>query len=184
MALLRQHGLVPHHHLLDIGAGALRLGCKAIPYLDPGHYWATDLSGDLMLRGYQTELADPTRLNPGHLVQDDDFTFPGIPGTITHAIAFAVFTHLPLSYLTHALAQIHQCFPALQCLLFTTFLAPPAAYQRPLRQPDGVVTHPGRAPYHHRPDDILTATRTHGFHAVMSDPYLPRGQRLWTARRA
>ena len=184
MALLRQHGLLPHHHLLDIGAGALRLGCKAIPYLEPDHYWATDLSGDLMLRGFQTELADPARLNPDHLVQDDDFTFPGVPATITHAIAFAVFTHLPLSNLTAALAQIHQCFPALDCLLFTTFLAPPEAYQSPFRQPDGVVTHPGRAPYHHRADDIVTATRTHGFHAVMSDPHLPRGQRLWTAHRA
>ncbi|MBC7737747.1 MAG: class I SAM-dependent methyltransferase [Candidatus Saccharibacteria bacterium] len=184
MALLRQHGLLPHHHLLDIGAGALRLGCRAIHYLDPDHYWATDLSGDLMLRGYQTELADPTRLNPDHLVQDDNFSFAGIPDTITHAIAFAVFTHLPLSHLTHALAQIQRCFPELQFLLFTTFLAPPESYHSPLRQPDGVVTHPRRAPYHHRFDDIVTATRTSGFQAEMSDPHLPRGQRLWAAHRA
>ena len=44
MAALRAEGLMPHHRLLDIGAGALRLGCKAVPYLDAGHYWATDLS--------------------------------------------------------------------------------------------------------------------------------------------
>ena len=50
MALLLEAGLLPHHLLLDIGAGSLRLGCKAVPYLDPGHYWATDQSGALMAR--------------------------------------------------------------------------------------------------------------------------------------
>ena len=44
IALLTARGLQPHHHLLDIGAGSLRLGCKAVPYLDPGHYWGTDAS--------------------------------------------------------------------------------------------------------------------------------------------
>ena len=50
MAALRAEGLLPHHRLLDIGAGSLRLGCKAVPYLDPGNYWGTDLSGPLMQR--------------------------------------------------------------------------------------------------------------------------------------
>ena len=48
MQLLLEAGLLPQHHLLDIGAGSLRLGCKAVPYLNPGHYWATDLSGALL----------------------------------------------------------------------------------------------------------------------------------------
>ena len=62
LKILEEHGLQPHHHLLDIGCGSLRLGCKAVPYLDPGHYWGTDLSA-LMQRGRQTELADPARLS-------------------------------------------------------------------------------------------------------------------------
>jgi len=181
MALLHKAGLQPHHHLLDIGAGCLRLGCKAVPYLDPGHYWATDLSGPLMQRGHQTELADPTRLDPSHLIEDADFDFPGIPATITHAIAFAVFTHLPLDHLTHALTRIRARFPALQSLLFTNFLATPQTYHHPLRQPDGVVTHPARAPYHHLADAVLATATEAGFRATLTDPALPRGQRLCTA---
>ena len=73
MAVLLDHGLQPAHHLLDIGAGSLRLGCKAVPYLNPGHYWATDLSGDLMRRGYDIELTDTARLAPNHLIEDADF---------------------------------------------------------------------------------------------------------------
>ena len=184
MALLQAEGLLPHHHLLDIGAGSLRLGCKAVPYLDPGHYWATDLSRALMLRGHGTEIADPARLDPSHLVADADFAFPGIPPNITHAIGFAVFTHLPLSHLAIALAQIRARFPGLERLLFTVFLAASQTYGQPVRQPDGVVTHPDRAPYHHLADHVLTLTATNGFIAKLSDTRLPRGQILCVASRS
>ena len=102
MSILQQAGLLPHHHLLDIGAGALRLGCKAVPYLEPGHYWATDASRKILLAGHRTELPDPSRLDPAQLVEDALFTFPGVPNTITHAIAFAVFPHLSFAYLRRA----------------------------------------------------------------------------------
>ena len=182
MAVLREHGLQPHHHLLDIGAGSLRLGCKAVPYLNPGHYWATDLSGDLMRRGYETELADPQRLPPDHLIEDADFSFPGVPEIITHAIAFAVFTHLPGAHLHRALIQIRAKFPVLQTLLFTAFLAPDAATSlRAFRQPDGVVTHENRAPYHLLASDVETMAQRAGFAATLQDTRLPRGQVLFHA---
>lgn len=184
MALLRTEGLQPQHHLLDIGAGSLRLGCKAVPYLDPGHYWATDLSGALMARGHACELADPARLDPNHLIEDANFEFPGVPASITHAIAFAVFTHLPLDHLAHALTRIHARFPLLERLLFTVFLAPPDSHGHALRQPDGVVTHPDRAPYHHLADQVLTLAHDAGFTATLSDTRLPRGQILCIAARS
>lgn len=183
MDLLCAHGLLPHHRLLDIGAGSLRLGCKAVPYLDPGHYWATDKSGALMRAGHQTELTDPSRLSQGHLVEDPDFSFPTIPPDIDYAIAFAVFTHLPLSHLSHALTRIHAQFPNLQKLLFTAFLASDQTHSTALRQPDGVVTHPDRAPYHHLPAQILTLTHAAGFTAAPTQTRLPRGQILFTATR-
>ena len=126
MAALRAEGLAPHHRLLEIGAGSLRLGCKAVPYLDPGHYWATDLSGPLMQRGYGLELALKDRLPPAQLVEDADFTYPGIPANIDYAIAFAVFTHLPADHLHRALTNLAAQFPTLHRLLFTVFLAPDA----------------------------------------------------------
>ncbi len=185
MAVLLEHGLQPDHHLLDIGAGSLRLGCKAVPYLNPGHYWATDMSGDLLLRGYDLELADPARLPQGQLIEDADFNFPGVCDTITHAIAFAVFTHLPGAHLHRALTQIRVKFPALQKLLFTVFLAPdPANSLQAYRQQDGVVTHKTRAPYHLLAHEVMAMAQTSGFSATLCNTRLPRGQRLYLAKPA
>ena len=114
MQLLLDAGLRPHHRLLDIGCGSLRLGCRAVPYLDPGQYWGTDLSGALMRKGYEAELADKTRLPPAQLIEDADFSFPGVPDTIDFAIAFAVFTHLPLNHLRRALTQARSRLPRLR----------------------------------------------------------------------
>ncbi len=183
MQVLHDAGLQPHHHLLDIGAGALRLGCKAVPYLNAGHYWATDASRALLLAGHAQELDDPARLPADHLVEDADFAFPGIPDTITHAIAFAVFTHLPMNHLRVALLSLRARFPALDTLLFTVFLAPDAAaLPHPVRQPDGVVTHATRAPWHMLATDVLHLTRASGFTADLSPDRLPRGQALVVAR--
>lgn len=183
MQLLRDAGLQPHHRLLDIGCGSLRLGCRAVPFLHPGHYWGTDLSGPLMRKGHATELADKTRLPVTQLIEDADFSFPGVPETIDFAIAFAVFTHLPLNHLRRALTQVRLRFPALQSFLFTVFLAPDAKTSLgPVRQPDGVVTHDIRAPYHCLAGDVLHLCRTSGFAAELHPARLPRGQVLCVAR--
>ncbi len=182
MQILMQAGLRPDHHLLDIGAGSLRLGCKAVPYLDPGHYWATDKSRALMLCGHESELADPSRLPENHLIEDEDFAFPGVPQSITHILAFAVFTHLPLDHLARALAQIHARFPALEPLLFTVFLAPEVTAAG-FRQTDGVVTHPARAPYHFAAAQVGAVLQEAGFSGQEQTLRLPRGQVLFSARR-
>ncbi|WP_353474677.1 class I SAM-dependent methyltransferase [Salipiger sp. H15] len=182
MAILREAGLLPHHHLLDIGAGSLRLGCKAVPYLEPGHYWATDASRKIMLAGHAAELEDPARLDPAQLVEDARFEFPGIAPGITHAIAFAVFPHLPMAYLRRALTNLHR-FAELESFLFTVFLAPdPVTAMRPYRQPDGVVTHDIRAPYHILAEDVAHLAQGSGWQVSRSDVMLPRGQVLFTAR--
>ena len=183
MAALRAEGLQPHHRLLDIGAGSLRLGCKAVPYLDPGHYWGTDLSGPLMQRGYQLELVHKDRLPTAQLITDPDFHFPGVPADIDYAIAFAVFTHLPADHLAGALTNLHAKFPTLQRLLFTVFLAPDAGTaQTQYRQPDGVVTHPNRAPYHLLETEVLHLADDAGFSAEPRQTQLPRGQTLFVAQ--
>ncbi|WP_071795558.1 methyltransferase type 12 [Natronohydrobacter thiooxidans] len=180
LAALIEAGLAPHHHLLDIGAGALRLGCKAVPYLEPGHYWATDASRALMLAGYHAELDDPGRLDPAQLIEDADFAFPGVPERITHAIAFAVFPHLPRSRLQLALSRLRR-FIGLEKFLFTVFLAPDAAAAMPYRQADGVVTHGQRAPYHLIAGELEEMAQSCGWHLARSTRMLPRGQILFTA---
>lgn len=182
MTLLRDAGLLPHHHLLDIGAGSLRLGCKAVPYLDAGHYWATDASRALLLAGQAAELEEPARLSPDHLIEDARFDYPSVPNTITHAIAFAVFPHLPMAHLRRALTNLRR-FDRLEAFFFTVFLVPDAAQAATaFRQPDGVVTHDIRPPYHVLPEDIAHMARTTGWGATRSAMRLPRGQVLFCAR--
>lgn len=183
MALLRAEGLEPRHRLLDIGCGSLRLGCLAVPFLEPGNYWGTDRSAALMQRGRERELPDPARLPAGQLVEDAEFSFPGVPDTIDHAIAFAVFTHLPMNHLRRALLSVRGRFPGLRRFLFTVFLAPDAvAALGPVVQPDGVVTHALRPPWHMLEEDVLHLCRASGLPAERRPDRLPRGQVLFVAR--
>ena len=96
---------------------ALRLGHLAVPFLKPGHYWGTDASLALMQHGRRVELPDPTRLAEGQLVEDATFALPGIPASITLAIAWGVFTHLPITALEAALHSVAQRLPALRGMI-------------------------------------------------------------------
>lgn len=179
MAVLADAGLTPEDHLLDIGCGALRLGHLAVPFLRLGHYWGTDASLALMRHGREVELADPDRLPVDHLVQDQDFAFPGVPDRITLAIAFGVFTHLPAPALPQALTGLWPRFPRLRACLFTVFLAPDP--RQSTRQPDGVVTHADRPPYHVSDASVVAAVQAAGLLPARKPTLLPRGQVLWIA---
>ncbi len=175
MAALIAEGMASDDHLLDVGCGALRLGHLAVPFLQSGHYWGTDASLDLMRHGRAVELADPDRLPLSRLVADTDFAFPGIPETITLAIAWGVFTHLPAPVLAPALATLRARFPDLRVALVTLFLSDEP---RPTRQPDGVVTHPDRPPYHRPQAAVEAEARAAGFTPGWAGLRLPRGQAL------
>ncbi len=185
MKMLLAEGLRPRHSLLDIGCGPLRTGCRLVPFLNPGNYWGTDLSRDLILKGYASELTegDRARLPRTQLIGDADFGFPGVPTEIDYILCFAVFTHLPANHLRRALLRIRQHFTRVEKLIFTTFLAPDAeASLGPVRQPDGVVTHDIRPPYHMLAEDVLHFCQSAGFAAELRPTRLPRGQVLCIAR--
>jgi SAM-dependent methyltransferase len=180
LPLLTQHGLTAQDHLLDIGAGSLRLGRHLAPIVTD--YWATDASRALMLKGWETELDEATRarLPQEHLIEDAAFTYPLIPATITTALAFAVFTHLPARSLHDALTNLRPRFPTLRRVIFTVFLAP-EGQTGPHRQNDGVVTHSDRFPWHMTEAEVQAITANAGFTALSQPHRLPRGQVMFTA---
>jgi len=178
LALLRAEGMEPHHKLLDIGAGALRLGCLAVPFLHPGHYWASDASRALMLHGRARELPDPAALPEAQLIEDSTFDLPGLPEDMDFAIAFGVFCHLPPEALRAALPQLRARLPHLRALLMTVFLAPPAAHGAAFRQADGVVTHPARPPYHLTEATLRDWAQAARWQISLRPDILPRGQIL------
>ena len=48
MHFLRDHGLMPHHKLLEIGCGPLTAGLPAIDYLDAGNYIGIDVRSSVL----------------------------------------------------------------------------------------------------------------------------------------
>src|SRR5476649_335832 len=57
LSFLKKMGLRPSDFLLDIGCGCLRGGVHLIPYLDPGHYFGTDINAALLEAGWRIELS-------------------------------------------------------------------------------------------------------------------------------
>jgi len=186
--LLKANGMQPHHTLLDLGCGSLRLGVKAVGYLDAGNYWGTDLNQELLDAGYDKELAPlglTERLPRSNLVRDTDFEFAGIPKQIDFVMANSVFTHLPLNHLRLCLARLdaHLTGP---CTFFFTLFCPTGG--KPVAeasvQKDGIVTFPHKDPYHHMPEDAAyLAKRTDWKIDFIGDWQHPRNQQLVRATR-
>jgi hypothetical protein len=187
LAFLRGQGLEPHHTLLDIGCGSLRLGVRAVAYLDANRYWGTDLNPELFAAGYQHEIVPgglAGKLDPDHLVEDAAFAFPGVPRGIDFAIATSVFTHLPISYLRQCLANLAGHVDGPLTFLFSAFV-PAGDPAEDSQQMPGIVTHADRDPYHYRFEDIVAAAHgTPWTIAYLGDWGHPRGQRMVRAALA
>jgi cyclopropane fatty-acyl-phospholipid synthase-like methyltransferase len=187
LQLLIAQGLRPAHRLLDIGCGSLRLGVRAVDYLDAGQYWGSDLHAALMNSGYERELQPAGlahKLPRTQLVEDAEFRFPGIPRQLDFAIATSVFTHLPLNHLRLCLRRLQQHLETPCVFLFSVFLAPSAAALDDAieQRPGGPLTRPHIDPYHYLVDDIAYAAATTGWRIdQLGNCDHPRGQIFFRA---
>jgi hypothetical protein len=92
---LKSRGMTPNSYLLDIACGSLRLGVKAIPYLDPAHYLGIEKEQSLIDAGINIELsADIVAAKQPVLVQSSTFEFEKFDQQPDFAIAQSLFTHL------------------------------------------------------------------------------------------
>lgn len=104
---LLARGLRPEHYLLDIACGALRLGVKAIPYLEPGHYLGIEKERSLLRAGLQQELpVDVREEKRPRLLHDGNFRFWRLRQTVDVAIAQSLFTHLPPRLIGRCLGRL------------------------------------------------------------------------------
>lgn len=89
-------GLRPEHRLIDVACGALRLGVKAIPYLEPGHYLGIDKEAGLIKAGLEHELPPAVRAShQPQLLVDADFGFDKFGVQADFAMAQSLFSHFP-----------------------------------------------------------------------------------------
>jgi SAM-dependent methyltransferase len=99
---LKQRGLRPHHHLLELGCGTLRGGLPIIDFLQEGHYHGIDARG-IALEEARKELAEsnledkrPTLIRAGDLSSVD------LNRTFDFVWAFSVLPHLEVENLRGA----------------------------------------------------------------------------------
>lgn len=158
MAFLIAQGLAPDDRFLDVGCGSLRLGSRAITYLDAGRYYGTDLSEDLIEAGLARELDDAQRakVSRENFSVSDDFDFSFLAELMDTAIAQSVFTHLPLNHLRRCLANLAPHMRTGGRFFVTYFECQPGQdLHGPIAQsPGSIVTHEYRDPYHYRLTDL------------------------------
>ena len=93
---LKQHGLLPHHRLLDYGCGYMRSGLYLARYLEPNRYVGVDLSGERLKAA--RKLASQAGIDENHytlrvveglsLAEIAEFRFD-------YVFACAVIPHMP-----------------------------------------------------------------------------------------
>lgn len=155
---LREKGLQPHHHFLDVGCGSLRGGVRFIPYLEPGHYYGIDRSQELLDAGRrEIEAANLQDMKP-ILMRLEDFGFGRLDQTFDYALAQSVFTHLPLNLIARCLVNVDRVLKP-GGVFFATFFENHGGKQNlePLEQGDGIVSYYDRNPFHYTPDAFAWA---------------------------
>ena len=83
-------GMTPKSRVFDFGCGTGRLAKFAIPFLEDGKYFGSDISSE-MLRIFENEIKDK---KGQHLYHQVGFEFPKVGDCVDFIAAFSVFTHM------------------------------------------------------------------------------------------
>ncbi|MFK0046551.1 class I SAM-dependent methyltransferase [Streptomyces sp. NPDC090741] len=104
---LAEHGLAPHHTMLDIGCGNLRAGWRFIEHLDPGHYYGIDISPDILISAKQTLARQELQGKLPHLTLTQDLTLDFLPDAYFDVVhAHSVFSHSPIEIIEECFAHV------------------------------------------------------------------------------
>lgn len=107
---LTSMGLKPENYLLDVACGSLRLGVKAIPYLEAGRYLGIEKESSLVEAGLEQELPEQIRIDksPSFIISDT-FEFDKFRQKADFAIAQSLFSHLPPELIHLCLDKLRPC---------------------------------------------------------------------------
>ncbi|NRA10011.1 MAG: methyltransferase domain-containing protein [Myxococcales bacterium] len=115
---LCRSGLEPGHRLLDIGCGPLRLGLRAIPYLEDGNYFGVEAFPPYIRLG-QRVLRECGVDKRSTILQSTMFEFEKFKATFHFAIAQSVFTHMSDDQVRHCVTKLQSVMEPGGRLLFT-----------------------------------------------------------------
>lgn len=147
---LIEHGLKPHHKLVDIGCGSLRGGIPFIRYLDKGNYYGLDINKSLLDAGRQ-EIAEAKLGNKiPNLLLDNSFNLIAFKQKFNYAVAVSLFTHLPMNYIIRSLVEVSRTLHEDGQFFATFFEAPrPAHLETITHSPGEITTNFDMDPFHY-----------------------------------
>ncbi len=129
-------GLQPHHYLLDIACGALRLGVKAIPYLAPAHYLGIEKEASLVKAGLESELEPLLReTKRPNIIVSDTFEFEKLNQPADFAIAQSLFSHFPPALVSVCFQKLHPHLAA-DGVFYATYFESTAKIRNPEKPHD------------------------------------------------
>ena len=183
--LVRQ-GLAPHHHVLDVGCGALRCGIPIISYLEADHYCGLDMNASLIEAGCNELKAAGLEGKLPKLVVSDKFEVGAFGRRFDYAIAQSVFSHLPMNHVVRCLTETGKVLQPHGILLATFFEAPfPGHLPSIAHAPEGIVTNFDSDPYHYSFLEMQWLGKVAGMKASLVGEWgHPRGQRMLCFRPA
>lgn len=183
LSFLIAQGLQREDRLLDVGCGSLRLGSRAIAWLEPGRYFGTDISTSLIEAGLSRELTQALRAKApfSNFSANGEFNFDFLREPVDFAIAQSVFTHLPLNHLRRCLARLAGGVRSGGRFFVTYFECPGDAdlYEPLVHDLAGIITYDFQDPYHYRLVDLEWAIGDAPWQLEpIGDWGHPRGQKI------
>jgi SAM-dependent methyltransferase len=172
---LVEHGLRPHHRMLEIGCGNLRAGRLFIDHLDAGHYYGIDISPHILLAAQDTLVAEKLQPKLPYLALADDLTFAFLPDAHFDVVhAHSVFSHSPLHVIEECFAHVGR------------ILAPGGFFDFTFDRTEGEEHQVLHEDFYYRTRTLTDLAARHGLHARFMDDWeqLPHRQskmRLTTA---
>lgn len=185
---LRDQGLRPDDHLLDIGCGSLRGGVHFAKYLEHGHYWGVDSNGSL-LRAGREELASAgisSRVPDGNLLEDAEFDFERLGRTFDVALAQSLFTHLSSNRIKLCLHRLSKVMRP-HGRLFATYFEVPEQHpiDSPFSHPCGIRSYAYKDPFHYCPSEIADFISLMPWRLIATQDWgHPRNQRMIVLERS
>lgn len=160
---LIEHGLRPHHDVLDIGCGNLRAGWRLAQYLEPGRYHGVDISPDVLLAAnitverYELQRAEP------RLRLVDDLRLGWLPDDRFDVVhAHSVFSHAPIEVVAECFAHVGRV------------MRPDGWFDLTFNATAGKEHHVLHEDYYYRPETLLALARHHGLEPTLMHDWTPR----------
>ncbi|MCD9144432.1 class I SAM-dependent methyltransferase [Streptomyces albireticuli] len=164
---LAEHGLAPHHRMLDIGCGNLRAGRLFIDHLDAGNYYGIDISPDILISAKQTLTTFGLQDKLPHLTITQNLTLDFLPDAHFDVVhAHSVFSHSPIEVIEECLAHVGRV------------LAPGGFFDFTFDRTEGAEHQVLREDFYYRTQTLIALAEKYGLRARFMEDWetRPHGQ--------